>query len=158
MTVLAAFGVAFFVVLAAMTVGPPPRAATTELIVTNANTGLALDGFDPVAYFIDGKPVLGRGEFELTFAGTVWRFRNPGNRGAFEADPDMYMPRFGGYDPLGVARGVGVAGDPRLWIIRNSALYLFYTIEAHDAFADDADGIAALAERNWPAVKLTLSP
>ena len=43
------------------------------------------------------------------------------------ADPDVYMPRFGGYDPVGVARGVAVPGDPRLWLIADERLYLFYS-------------------------------
>jgi hypothetical protein len=90
------------------------RAATTELIVVDRNSGIAIGGFDPVAYFIDGVAMPGKGDFEASFAGAVWRFRNEGNRGAFLADPDTYLPRFGGYDPTGVARGAAVPGDPRL--------------------------------------------
>ena len=84
--------------------GGPSRveAATGELVVVDRHTGLAISGFDPVAYFID-TPSPGRGEFEATFAGAVWRFRNAGNRAAFVADPEVYMPRFGGYDPVAVA-------------------------------------------------------
>src|SRR5262249_12011771 len=103
----------------------PIAAATTEYIVTDRNSGLAIHGFDPVAYFTDGKPMLGRGEFEYAHAGVVWRFRNVGNRSAFAADPEIYMPRYGGYDPVGIGRGVPVAGDPRYWIIVGDRLYLF---------------------------------
>ena len=145
-------------VLAGVALAPPPRAATTDLIVTNPHTGLAINGFDPVAYFIDGRAMLGTGEFEYAFGGAVWRFHNAGNQGAFAADPDLYLPRFGGYDPVGVARGVSVPGDPRLWFVRGGDLYLFYTQEARDTFVDDADGISTLAARNWPSVQLTLSP
>ena len=95
--------------------------------MVDRNSGLAISGFDPVAYFIDGAASLGKGEFEASFAGAVWRFRNEGNRGAFMADPDIYMPRFGGYDPIGVARGRGGGGrsaavDP----LRRAALSLLY--------------------------------
>jgi len=144
--------------LVGLNLAVPLRAATTEQVVANRHTGLAISGFDPVAYFTDGKAVLGKGDFEYAFAGVVWRFRNEGNRGAFADDPDIYMPQFGGYDPVGVARGVGVPGDPRRWLVTGGRLYLFYTAEARDAFADDADRVAALAERNWPAVESTLSP
>jgi hypothetical protein len=68
------------------------------------------------------------------------------------------MPRFGGYDPVGVARGVAVAGDPRLWLIVGERLYLFYSIEARVTFATDVEQAVATAERRWPAVQRTLSP
>jgi hypothetical protein len=134
------------------------RAATTEQVVTDRNTGLAISGFDPVAYFIDGAPMPGKDEFEASFAGAVWRFRNEGNRGAFIIDPEVYMPRYGGYDPVGVARGVAVPGDPRLWLMRGERLYLFYTPEARDAFAGDAERLATIADSKWIEVQRTLSP
>jgi len=134
------------------------RAATTEYIVVDRNSGLAINGFDPVAYFIAGVATLGKSDFEASFAGAVWRFRNEGNRGAFIADPDIYMPRFGGYDPIGVARGVAIAGDPRLWTLSGERLYLFSTPEGRDLFLGDAERVVASAERKWPSVKLTLSP
>src|SRR2546422_3799753 len=87
-------------ILAALTLAKPLGAATTEYVVTDRRTGLAIGGYDPVGYFTEEAPTPGRGEFEYTFAGAVWRFRNAGNRGAFVADPAVYMPRFGGYDPV----------------------------------------------------------
>ena len=108
---------------------------------STANTGLAISGFDPVAYFTDGAPTPGKGEFEYRWAGAVWRFRNEGNRSAFIADPDVYMPRFGGYDPVGVARGVGVPGDPQIWLVTGERLYLFYTPAAREAFAGDTEAV-----------------
>ena len=134
------------------------RAATTELIVVDRSSGIAIGGFDPVAYFIDGVAMPGKGDFEASFAGAVWRFRNEGNRGAFLADPDTYLPRFGGYDPTGVARGAAVPGDPRLWVMQGRRLYLFYTAEARDLFAGDAEAVIAAADLRWPSVQRTLSP
>ena len=134
------------------------RAATTELIVVDRNSGIAIGGFDPVAYFIDGVAMPGKGDFEASFAGAVWRFRNEGNRGAFLADPDTYLPRFGGYDPTGVARGAAVPGDPRLWVMQGRRLYLFYRAEARDLFAGDAEAVIAAADLRWPSVQRTLSP
>ncbi len=146
------------VVIAGLASIPAIRAATTEKIVADRNSGLAISGFDPVAYFIDGAAAPGKEKFEHTFAGAVWRFRNEGNRAAFIADPEVYMPRFGGYDPVGVARGVAVPGDPQRWLMSGARLYFFYTPETRDAFAGDAEEFAATADRNWPAVQLTLSP
>ena len=96
---------------------PTSQAATTERIVVDPNRGLALNGFDPVAYFTDGKALMGRSEMETTFAGAVWRFRNEGNRAAFAQNPEIYTPMFGGYDPVAVARGIATPGHPQIWLI-----------------------------------------
>ena len=74
--------------------------------MVDRHSGLAISGFDPVAFFTDGKPVPGAAGIEFTYGGAVWRFCNIGNREAFAAQPEVYMPRFGGYDPVGVARGL----------------------------------------------------
>lgn len=134
------------------------RAPATELVMVNRHTGLAIDGFDPVAYFVASAPALGRSELELRSGGATWRFRNEGNRAAFTADPDVYMPRFGGHDPVALSRGVAAAGNPELWLIARQRLYLFYSDEARAAFAADPDTAIATAERNWLKVQRTLAP
>ena len=136
----------------------PLIASTTEQIVVDRNSGLAIHGFDPVAYFTDGAAMLGKGEFEHRHAGAVWRFRNAGNLGAFAADPEVYMPRFGGYDPVGVGRGVPAAGDPRIWLIVEQRLYLFQSPESRAAFAVDNARLLAAADEAWPSVQRTLAP
>jgi hypothetical protein len=146
------------VLLAAPFAASQIRATTTEQVVTDRNTGLAISGFDPVAYFVDGAPLLGKDEFEFAFAGAVWRFRNEGNRGAFIADPGVYAPRFGGYDPVGIARGIAVPGDPRLWVLAGERLYLFYSSENRNAFLVEVDVMVSLADSKWPQVQLTLTP
>jgi hypothetical protein len=133
-------------------------AATTERIVVDRHRGLAIAGFDPVAYFTDATATLGRPEIEYAYAGAVWRFRNEGNRGAFAADPEVYMPRFGGYDPAAAARGAAVEGHPLVWLIVEQRLYLFETAKTRDIFVDDRERILAAAERKWPQVVRTLSP
>ena len=131
---------------------PAPRAATTERVVVDRHTGLALYGVDPVAYFTDRKPVVGRAEFEYRFAGAIWRFHNEGNRAAFASDPRVYMPRFGGYDPVGVARGVSTPGYPELWVVIEDRLYLFYTAEARAAFIAGPAAVLQAAESRWREV------
>jgi hypothetical protein len=136
----------------------PIGAQTTEYVVVDRNSGLAIHGFDPIAYFTDGAPSVGRGEFEYRHADAVWRFRNSGNLAAFAADPDVYMPRFGGYDPMGVARGVAAAGDPRIFMIAGERLYLFHSPESKAAFAANGVRAVAAADEAWPSVQHTLSP
>ncbi len=68
------------------------------------------------------------------------------------------MPQFGGYDPIGVSRGVAVAGNPSLWLIVSGRLFLFYDRRRLEMFAADPEHFAAEAERKWPDVLSTLSP
>jgi len=136
---------------------PALRAATTERIVVDRHTGLAIYGVDPVAYFTDRKPVAGREEFEHRFAGAVWRFDNDSNRAAFIADPNVYMPRYGGYDPVGIARGVSTAGSPDFWVVYDERLYLFYTAQARQAFIADPALVIASASARWAEVKSDLA-
>jgi hypothetical protein len=135
----------------------PTQAATTEIVVTNRHTGLAVDGYDPVAYFTEAAPKTGRAEFEARSGGVAWRFANEGNRAAFTAAPDVYMPRFGGYDPIALARGGAAAGHPELWLIAGQRLYLFYSEAARAVFAADPEDAIEAAERHWPEVLRTLA-
>src|SRR3954466_1569315 len=85
------------------------RASTTERVVVNRYSGLAIEGFDPVAYFTESLATQGVPDFEAAEAGAVWRFRNEGNRSSFVAHPEIYGPQFGGYDPVDLGRGVTYA-------------------------------------------------
>jgi hypothetical protein len=145
----ACFGI---VVALLAAVAGPGRSATSQRVVADWHTGLALYGFDPVGYFTDHQPLVGRPEFEFRFAGVIWRFRNEGNRAAFADHPEVYMPRFGGYDPTGVARGVARPGHPRFWLIVNQRLFLFHNAEARDAFAADSDHVMKEAAARWGEV------
>lgn len=133
-------------------------AAITEQVVANWHNGLAIDGYDPVAFFTDGKPLTGSADFELRYGGVVWRFRNVGNRAAFADNPEIYMPQFGGYDPVGVAHGVAVSGNPNAWLITGQRLFLFYDRGHLERFAADSARLIAEAEHRWPEVWRSLTP
>jgi hypothetical protein len=124
-----------------------------EPLVVNPTTGLALSGYDPVAYFTEGRAVPGRPDLELGHDGAVWRFRNAGNRAAFRDHPDAYVPGFGGYDPVGIARERSVAGNPGFWAIVADRLYLFYSPADRVAFLAAPGRVLAAAARNWPEVR-----
>jgi YHS domain-containing protein len=143
--------------LAAATWEQPKVAQAADPAVFNRNTGLAIDGFDPVSYFVDGKPRLGRPDFEVRYGGASWRFANEGNMAAFAADPEVYAPRFGGHDPLAILRGAAAPGHPALWVIEERHLYLFYSKEARDSFVSDPENVVEAAERQWPEVRRTIS-
>jgi hypothetical protein len=124
-------------------------------LVVNSHTGLAISGFDPVAYFTDAKPERGRPDLELSEEGAVWRFRNEGNRAAFAEHPEVYRPAFGGYDAVGIARGRAVPGHPQFWAVSGGRLYLFYNAEDRAEFLADPKDVVARAERAWPVVQRT---
>jgi hypothetical protein len=133
------------------------QASTTERVVVNRFSGLAIEGYDPVAYFVDARPTIGLPDFEASEAGAVWRFHNEGNRASFAAHPDIYGPQFGGYDPVDLARGVTVAGNPRFWIVSDERLYLFGREENRDAFAADSERLLRGANARWPALEQGLA-
>jgi hypothetical protein len=135
---------------------PVVRRAAADVVVVNRYTGLAIDGVDPVSYFVDGIPKVGRAALELQSGGAIWRFRNQGNRAAFAAAPGVYRPRFGGHDPMAVARGVATPGHPALWLIVGNRLYLFDSARSRKAFAKDPAAAIEAAKRHWPEVSRTL--
>ncbi len=132
--------------------------ALTERVAADWRTGLALYGFDPVTYFASSGPKPGRPELEYAHAGVTWRFRNEGNRAAFAERPDIYMPQYGGYDPIAIAQGAATPGHPELWLIRGGRLYMFHSSEAREAFLKAGDSAVALAEKHWPQVVNRLIP
>lgn len=132
-------------------------AATTERVVVNRYSGLAIEGFDPVAYFTDSIAVQGMPDFEASDSGAVWRFRNEGNRASFVAHPEVYSPQFGGYDPVDLVRGVTYAGNPRFWLVTGRRLYLFGREESRDAFGADPSRFLKGAMARWPELEQTLA-
>jgi hypothetical protein len=125
--------------------------------VVNRYSGLAIEGFDPVAYFTDAQAVLGLPDFEAAEAGAVWRFHNASNRDAFAANPEIYGPQFGGYDPIDVARGVAYAGNPRFFVVTGQRLYLFGREESRNAFAANPAKFLKDARARWPGLEKTLA-
>ena len=150
-------GIACLAVLAGMAALCGEAGALTERLVVNRHTGLAIDGFDPVAYFTDAEAVKGLPDIEAGAAGAVWRFRNEANRTEFLAHQDIYGPRFGGYDPVDVARGKAIAGRPQLWLVSGERLYLFSRDENRSAFAADPAAVLKQADASWPALVDTLA-
>jgi len=153
---MAAFGL-FASFFAAFSLDFAAQAATTQRVVVNRYSGLAIEGFDPVAYFTESRAARGLPDFEAREAGAVWRFRNEGNRASFVAHPDIYGPQFGGYDPTDLARGVTFTGNPRFWLISGQRLYLFGREDNCDAFAAAPARFLHQAKLRWPALEQDLA-
>jgi YHS domain-containing protein len=86
---------------------------------------LAIKGYDPVAYFTDGKPVRGTAEFEYEWDDRRWRFASAEHRDLFKASPVRYAPQFGNYCAMALALNKVVVADPENWLISDGKLYVF---------------------------------
>ncbi len=133
-------------------------AATSERIVNDPNRGLALYGFDPVAYFIDKAARQGDAQYELRFAGLTWRFRSEANRAAFKQTPENFVPVFGGYDPVAVGEGVPLEGNPVIFAVSEGKLFLFAREESLGKFLANPKSFLETAEASWPLVQKKLVP
>jgi YHS domain-containing protein len=114
--------------------------------------GVALRGYDPVAYFTENKPVIGSPSHTATYKGSTFRFVSRANRDAFMADPAKYAPQYGGFCAFGVAKGQKAAIDPAAFSIVNGKLYLNYNSSIQRSWQADIPGHIQTADRNWPNV------
>ena len=117
--------------------------------------GAALAGYDPVAYFTEGKPLQGSAAFTHVHKGSTFRFATAANRNAFAAEPERYAPQYGGYCAYGTTRGYKAAIDPASFSIVDGKLYLNYNRKVQETWAADAQRNIAVADEKWPEVART---
>jgi YHS domain-containing protein len=114
--------------------------------------GVALRGYDPVAYFVSAKPQKGESKYSYEYKGSKFHFVNEDNRRAFMETPDKYAPQFGGYCAYGTAQGYKVSTQPDAFAVVQDKLYLNYNREVLALWKKDVPGNIARAEKNWPEV------
>ena len=127
------------------------HAASPE-IYTGLVKGVAVGGYDPVAYFTEHKPVPGRGDILYSWKGVTWRFASKANRAAFMANPEKYAPQYGGYCAYAVSQGGIAKGDPMVWTIVGGKLYLNLSPAVQTLWAKDEAGYIKAADKSWPGV------
>jgi len=127
-------------------------AVAKDPVYTGIFSSLAVSGYDPVAYFTEGKPVEGRSDFEYEWNGATWRFVDQNNLDTFKANPEVYAPQYGGYCAWAVAQGSTASSDPDAWRIVDGKLYLNYSKSVQEKWLQDISGNIAKADKNWPAV------
>jgi hypothetical protein len=118
--------------------------------------GIAILGYDTVAYFTDGQPVKGSPDFEYVWQDARWRFASAAHRTLFASDPDHYAPQFGGFCTGGM--GLGVLApiiDPEAWVIVDGRLYFHHSKEERDETAADPQASIAPAAEQWQALGKT---
>jgi hypothetical protein len=114
--------------------------------------GVAIKGYDPVAYFKSSNPVKGSPQFASEALGATWWFATAGNRDLFRADPGRYAPQFGGYCSWAVSQGYTADVDPAAWRIIDGKLYLNYSKGVQKKWEQDVEKRIEDANRNWPAL------
>lgn len=137
----------FFLLVLALAAAP--ALAREKAVVTDVLTGVAISGYDPVAYFTEDAAIQGSPAYALEWNGAVWYFSSAANRDVFIDSPETYAPLFGGHCAMAMARGHLSNGNPQIFRIAGERLMLFYSIGNRAAF--DMAPASALTEAaaNW---------
>ena len=112
--------------------------------------GKAIQGYDPVAYFTESKPVEGSKKHKYEWNDATWYFASEKNRDNFKADPEKFAPQYGGYCAWAVSQGYTAKIDPNAWHIHDGKLYLNYNKSIQAKWQRDIPGNIAKGDRNWP--------
>ena len=113
---------------------------------------VAIGGYDPMSYFLEGQPQKGSDAFWFAFDDAVYLFKSAEHRARFIADPERYAPQYAGFCAAGVSKGYKTEPDPEAWAILNGKLYLFQLKDRVPGFKQDTAFIDK-ANSNWPGVK-----
>jgi YHS domain-containing protein len=114
---------------------------------------LAIKGYDPVAYFTDGKPVRGRADIEYEWDEYRYRFSSPEHRALFKADPVRYAPQFANFCAMALSEGKVAEANPQYWLISDGKLYLFGDPTGPKSFKHDLAGNVVKAEQNRALIR-----
>lgn len=137
--------------------GAAHAASIVSIVSTDPLTGIAIGGWDPVSYFTESEPQMGRGDFELVWSGVPWHFSSAANMEVFRRAPEIYAPQYGGHGAMGVARGYVSDGNPRIYTVFKQRLYLFYSPANREAFLAAPDAAAGEGAERWQTLSQQLS-
>lgn len=127
--------------------------STQALAMDYTHSTPGLGGYDPVAYFTDGKPVKGNGYHVTVYEGVTYAFASDAHKEAFEANPEKYVPAYGGYCAYGVAVGKKFVADPEVWKIVDGKLYVNLDRDIQRKWETDVPGHIQTADANWLRIK-----
>ncbi|MCF0042140.1 YHS domain-containing (seleno)protein [Dyadobacter fanqingshengii] len=115
--------------------------------------GKAIKGYDVVAFFKDAGPVAGADSLSYQYKDAQWLFANRANLDAFKANPDMYMPQYGGYCAYGTSQGHKAPTETDTWTIVNDKLYFNYNQKVKENWSKKRDELIRKADTEWPLIK-----
>ncbi len=148
------FRTLFLALVASATLGAGAAlAGDAKPLIFQGEEQVAIRGYDPVAYFVAGEPVKGDAAFSAEHLDATWHFASAENRDLFVADPERYVPAYGGWCAYGMAMGGKVPIDPSAWKIVDGTLYLNVNQKVQGWWEDDIPGFIAKADNNWTTVQ-----
>lgn len=118
----------------------------------NVEDGIAIKGYDPVAYFTDNKPIKGVPAYKADYEDATYEFASEAHRALFAAAPAKYAPQFGGFCAYGTSQGHKADIDPTAFTIVDGKLYLNYSLQVRTIWKQDIPGYIRKAEQEWPTV------
>lgn len=130
----------------------PLRPAQADQPMFHAESGLAIGGYDTVAFFVDGHAVQGHSDYAVMWKGAVWRFVSADNQISFESDPRAYAPVFGGYCAYAVSQGYLMSGSPQDWHIVDDELYLLYNSDVKEIWKARMVDLIPQGRDHWPDI------
>lgn len=122
----------------------------------NSANGVAIQGYDAVAYHLQQKAVKGSRDLTHVWRGVTWQFESGENRDRFARSPEEFVPEFGGFCAYGVSRGYAVDIDPQAFAIVDGRLYLNYSKRVQATWNQNRAGYIEKARQNWPKVSADL--
>jgi hypothetical protein len=135
----------------------PARAdSVVTAIVTDPISGIAINGYDAVSYFLGPAPLEGKPDYEYYWGGVPWYFANAANRDVFMRSPEFYAPQFGGHCVMSISRGYLSDGKPMLYAVEAMKLYFFYSTGNRDAFLMSRATTLEAALSKWPELAKNL--
>ena len=121
--------------------------------VNKTREGVAIEGYDPTAYFTENRPVKGSAEFSFKWAGATWYFANEQGRQLFAKNPEKYAPQFGGYCSNGLSDDHKIGADPRNWRIIDGKLYLYFSDYGREQWSGNVKSLIEAADDTWQELK-----
>jgi len=126
--------------------------AQTKTLLNLDKSGVAIQGYDPVAFFTDHHPVMGKTEFVSQANGATYQFVSKEHKELFEKEPAKYEPQFGGYCAYGVSHNKLAPVEIEAFQIVEGKLYMQYSKSIRDSFNEDQKGNLGKANQNWPGL------
>lgn len=145
-----AFAGWFLLLLLIVGARSPGLAGSAPMPAVNATDGVGVKGYDAVAYFVNGRPTKGTEQYSYVWKDVSYRFASQENLNSFRADPEKYIPQYGGYCSYAMSLNRIADIDPSRWAVVDGKLYLNNGYLAQSLWSLNKRGNIDSADQNWP--------
>ena len=153
-TLISRFATATFALIFVSAVAAGVAAAgDVHKAINTGDDGVAILGYDPVAYFTESRPIKGKPEFVYEWEDAIWHFANAKHRDLFAGSPEKYAPQYGGHCSMALSQGGIKVVNPEAWMIVDGKLYLSFSKKGREKFNQDISGNIKKANENWAKVR-----